>query len=364
MTKTSKLSYKESDRDYLGSLNAYKPVLFKAAVEGKSSIVAFPDDGSKRFYLECLKGAFSGLPIQIIAYSIVSNRAYFVIASWDQAPVSFLRYLDVAAKRFSAYYNTNYVNVGFVFKDRFRYKKIKDGEGVFADIAIIHSQPAATGLCRGYSDYEFTSYNEIAGSGLSTLMPLYHYLDKSALQAGYIAAHNAPPSRIPADFLPLPQQDSFDIDFENCLVNFKCFQRDSIPKEVMAKIIIDLNEKSYYCFDFIVETLLSRKQEKYELLVMVISEMSVRLRYTYDEALVRLNVQSSDRTLIKDIIIYINNELRYSYDYIMGILGLKYPNVAFYQDLLAYMCDLKGCSRIQAMSKLGITDQTMLAFGQ
>ncbi|MDD3947179.1 MAG: hypothetical protein PHI19_05000 [Clostridia bacterium] len=363
MTKTSIPSYKESDRDYLSATNAWKPVFYKAAVEGKNSVVAFPDDGAKRFYVECLKGAFSNLPIQLVAYSVINNRAYFVIGSWDQAPVSFLRYLEAANQRYSVYYCANYINSGTAFKDKIRYKKIKDESQIVNAIAIVHGQPAATRLCRGYNDYEFTSYNEIAGKGLSTLLPLYQLFGQEQVAADYMRAHNYPPLRIPPDFLPLPKQDNFDIEFENCLINFKCYDKNNIPKSVLPKIVIDLNDKCNYYFDFIVESLLTRKQEKYELLVTVLAEMSVRLRYTYDEALSRLGVASNDNMLIMDIVIYINNELSYSYDYIMGMLGLAYPNLPFYRDLLNYMCTLKGLDKIQAMKKLGITDQGMLGAG-
>lgn len=359
MTKSMQ-TYKDSDRDYLGALNAYKPVFFKAAVEGKPSVVAFPDDGSKRFYVECLRGVFGKLPVQIAAYSVINNRAYFIIASWDQAPVSFLNCLEAAGARYSQYYCANYINSGSVFKDKIRYKKIKDESRIVYDIAAVHGQPAATGLCRGYNDYEFSSYNEVGGKGLSTLIPLYQLIGKDRAAADYVAAHSYGPTGLPADFLPLPELDSFDTDFENCLINFKCFNKEAVPKEIMSKVIIDLNDKGGYYFDFIVETLLTRKHEKYELLVMSVAEMCVRLHYTYDEALSRLGVAVPSDMLIKDVLIYINNELSYSYDYIMGAMGLAYPNLPFFSDLVDYMCDIKGLDKEEALKRLGITDTRLI----
>ena len=39
----AKMSYKESDRDVIGAINTYVPVFYMAAVEGKPSLIAFPD---------------------------------------------------------------------------------------------------------------------------------------------------------------------------------------------------------------------------------------------------------------------------------------------------------------------------------
>jgi len=358
MAKNQLPYYEDGKRETLTADNAWKPVFFKAAVEGSDSVIAFPDNWAKAFYIECLKGAFFGLPVQVLAYSVLHNRAYFVIASLDQAPVSFLRYLDAANGRYTAYYRENYLKAGQPFHDRVVYKRIKDEIEVFEAMAIVHSQPAVKGLCTGYNDYAYTSYSSIGAKGAAAIVSLQQMFDKGYIPSAYAAAHAAV-RPMPEKFLPLRKYDTFDSDFEDCLINYKLYGKESVPKEIMAKIIIDLNDKSGYYFDFITDMLFTRKHEKYELLVMVVSELCVRFKYTYDGALERLSVRAAEDTLIKDVAIYINNELGYSYDYLMQIMGLAYPNPEFFIRLVAYMCDMKGIDRPTVLEKLGIRDPGM-----
>lgn len=372
----AKMSYKESDRDVIGAINTYVPVFYMAAVEGKPSLIAFPDEGSKRYYVNCLKGALSGLAIQLMAYSVTNNRAYIVIASWDQAPVSFLNYLEAVNGLYNQYYAENFINCGSAFKEEIRHKRIKDAAEAIQAVAIVHSQPAVAGLCAGFTDYEFTSYNEFSGGGLSTLVPLYQVMGREEVINRYLAAHSFIQG-LPQGFMPAEKQDKFDVEFENCLANFGYFGREAVPKEVLAKVIIDLNEKSGYNFDFITDSVIRQRkfviqkstgpvhvartkdQLKYELLVMVVAEMCVRLKCTYDGALARLGA-AGDATLQKDVIIYINNKLGYGYRYLMELLGFAYPNPVFFRDLVRYMCEIKGYSKVAVFEKLSVIDKGLI----
>lgn len=353
--------YEDGTRETLTANNAWKPVFIKAAVEGSDALIAFPDNWSKAFYIECLKGAFFGLPVQVIAYSVLHNRAYFVIASLDQAPVSFLRYLETANARYTAYYRENYLKAGEPLHGDIVYKKIKDEKEVFDAMAVVHSQPAMRGLCKEYTDYAYSSYNDINARGASAVTALRQMFDKEYIGHAYASAHAAV-RPMPPKFLPLRKYETFDSDFEDCLINYKLYGKNAVPKEIMAKIIIDLNQKSGYYFDFTSDMLFTRKHEKYELLVMAIAELCVRFKLTYDEALDRLSVRAKDDTLIKDVAIYINNELGYSYDYLMQMLGLAYPNPQFYIRLLNYLCDMKGIGKEAALQKLGIRDPQMIRY--
>jgi hypothetical protein len=361
MAKTQKNFSEDGKRDILTANNAWKPVFFKAAVEGSDALIAFPDNWAKSFYVECLKGAFSGLPIQILAYSVLHNRAYFVIASLDQAPISFLRYLETANARYSVYYRENYLKTSQPFLNSIVHKRIKDETEVFDAMAVVHSQPAIRGLCSGYADYAYTSYNDINARGPSNIVALQQMFDKEYIASAYASAHAAI-RPMPVKFLPLRKYETFDSDFENCLVDYRIYGKDSVPKEIMAKIIIDLNQKSGYFFDFTTDMLFTRRHEKYELLVMVVSELCVRFHFTFDEALACLSVVAKDDTLIKDVAIYINNELGYGYDYLMQIMGLAYPNTDFFLRLLNYICDMKGISKEAALEKLGIRDPAMVRY--
>ncbi|MFA5450341.1 MAG: hypothetical protein WC292_07905 [Clostridia bacterium] len=355
----------QKSRDFLGAYNAYKPDFYRVSVDGKPSAIAFPDDMAKAYYVQCFKNSSAELPIEINAYTVINNRAYFVVASWDQAVVSLKRFFMAANALYAEYYNTQYGGVGgYVFKEKIRIKKISDYNDVLSSIVSVHSQPAATGLSMGFDDYRFTSYIESPDKGISSLHSLYKIFGKNQVKSDYVRLHEAGPSQLPQDFFNIPERDKFDYNLEKVLLNYKCLDKKAIPPELLYRVIIDLNELGGYSFDYMLDGLSIKQRDKYTILLYVAVGLAMDKKKTYDQIIQLLDVAVADDCLIKDMVLTINEQKGYSYDYIMNMLGLAYPNADFLVSLVAAVEKNMHIPPLSLLKKLGIYDTALISYVQ
>ncbi len=348
---------KNNPHHRVGARNAEVAKFYRLAVDGKRGTMAFPTPEAKAFYLDCLKASIKSFPVEVLAYSIINNRAYFVVATYDQTPVSHMRWIAEANSEYAKYFNKYFRGAGYVFKSNVRNKRIKDYMDVAESIMIVHSQPYASGLADGYN-YEFSSYKENRKDKLSELNALYWAAGLEEAESMIGIAHDMGPRNLPADFLNLPEVDKFDLTLEKILCDYKVYNKEHIDSETMYRVIAELNERGGYSFDYIVTKLDMQKQHKYELLIQVIVDLAITFGQTYDESIKNLGISFSTnkkaRETLLDVVTLISNRTLYAYDYIMNMLGLAYPNYDFLKELILYICDMKGISHVDAIKRLGI----------
>lgn len=348
---------KDNPHYRVGPRNAEVANFYRLVVDGKRGNIAFPNSESKGFYIDCLGTAIQSFPIEILAYSVLNNRAYFVIATYDQTPVSHNRWISEANSEYAKYYNKYFKGAGYVFKSTIRSKRIADLMDVAESIMIVHSQPYASGLADSYS-YDFSSYKEDRSRQLANLNAYYWAAGMEEGDKMLGMAHNMGPRNLPADFVNLPEIEKFDQTLENILCDYKVFNKSAIPGDTMCRVITELNERGGYTYDYIVTKLDLQKDNQYEMLVEVIVDLAITFGQTYDESVNNLGVSFSSskkaREVLMDVVTVISNRTGYAYDYIMNMLGLAYPNYDFLKDLVRYISSMKGISFVEAIKKLGI----------
>lgn len=342
----------------VGARNSANPYFYRVVVDGKRGSIAFPTPETKAYYLLCLKNALPAFPVEVLAYSLVANRAYFVIATYDQQTVSHMRLIAAVNSAYSQYYNSNFKGAGYVFKSTVRSKRIRSIPDIAESIMIVHSQPYATRLSDSYV-YEFSSYSEKPERGIANLNSFYYVvgdMDRGDMILGN--THSEGPRFLPADFVNLPELDKFDLIMDNILVDYGVYSRERIPNDIMHRAIAELNERGGYTFDYIAERLHLNQENKYEMLIKVIVDLALTFSQPYDESISNLGIEflsnARARSTLIDVVIVISNRTGYSYDYIMNLLGLAYPNYGFLVDLIRYMSDMKGISFVSCIKKLGI----------
>ena len=350
----------------VSAFNTSKPIFYRVAVDGRPSCIVFPTPGAKLYYLNCVKTAMGSYPIDVVAYSVINNRAYFLIASYDQAPVSYRRFFDTVNSLYARYFNDNFQTAGFVFKSKLRVKQLKKIEDVCESIAVIESQPYANYLTHSWA-YPFSSYakqgNDDSGF-IACRDSIYRYEATDRVES-LIANEYAKGLRtIPEDFFNFPEIDRFTATIENVLIDYGCFTKRAIPNSLMPRIIAEINERGGFEYERIARRLALNKRDKYATLVKVIGELAINMHQSFDESVKALDVAIEDNGLMRDVIVWISDRLGYSIDQIFAMVGIAYCTVSadevvyfndkFLVEIIKFLCDTRNVSPEFVIEKFGI----------
>ena len=314
----------------VGAYNTDDPLFFRVSVVGRPGCTVFPTDGAKRYYVQCLRTALGCYPIEIESYSIVHNGAFFVIASYDQAPVSYRRYFDLVVVA------VDKQPVARHMANAKTYLFCSSGE------------PEATALTS-----RSAFLRSFGNGGVSTLKS--YYRDAHVNRAGIADLMNV-------GFL---NREKLDDVIENTLVDYGCYTKKAVPNNLMHRIIALIAENSGAPFDKICSKLAIGKKMREELLVKVMGELTISLKHSFDAGYELLNANVADkRALATDVTIYLSDRLGYSVDTIFGMLGFAYCAVidgqcVYYNDELLVKIVLKMAKTHNmfieaAIDKLGI----------
>ena len=109
--------------------------------------------------------------VDVFAYCLMPNHFHFLIRVKETSKVlkTFevlnLTPLEKAFKDFFICYsksiNRSYGRTGSLFQYKFKRKEIKTEDYLIRLIQYIHSNPINAGLCKNYTNWEFSSYNAI-----------------------------------------------------------------------------------------------------------------------------------------------------------------------------------------------------------
>ncbi len=349
----------------VNAYNTVKPDFYRVAVDGRPKCIVFPTPGAKMYYLKCIMTAVGSFPVDIVAYSVINNRAYFLIASYDQTPVSYRRFFDTANTLYAKFFNENFQTAGFVFKSRLRVKKVKEHKDLAESVAIIESQPYANFLTHSWA-YPFSSYGKAcsdAGS-LACRDSLYETMGVAKAEKLLAEAYDDGLRTIPEDFLNLPEIDKFRATIENVLIDYGCYTKRAIPNNLMPRIIAEINERGGFSYDAICSKLAITRTDKYVTLVKVMAELTVNMRQTYDQNVEALQIVPEGNKLMRDTILLLSDRLGYSIDQIFSMMGFAYCAVAggqvvyfndnFLVELIRYVAEKRNTSVEFVIKQFGI----------
>ena len=348
------------------AFNTSKPTIYRVAIGGRPNNIVFPTPGSKLYYLKCIQTAMGSYPIDVVAYSVINNRAYFLIASYDQAPVSYRRFFDTANELYARYFNNNFQTAGFVFKSKLRVKELKKLNEICESVSVIESQPYANFLTHSWA-YPFSSYGKI-GDDDDGFIACRHALYRLGTQAEVDKLINAGYAEglrtLPEDFFNFPEIDRFTATIENVLIDYGCYTKRAVPNYLMPKIIAEINERGGFEYDRIASKLALSKKDRYSTLVKVVAELAINMHQSYDESIQALGVEMQDTSLMRDIVILISDRFGYSIDQIFGMIGMAYCTVsgdgvvyfndAFVVEIIKYLSATRNQSVEFIIEKLGI----------
>lgn len=350
----------------VSSFNTAKPEVFRVAVDGRPNNIVFPTPGAKLYYLKCIATAMGSYPIDIVAYSVINNRAYFLISSYDQTPVSYRRFFDTANELYARYFNDNFQTAGFVFKSKLRVKQLKKLQEICESVSVIESQPYANFLTHSWA-YPFSSYAKTGDSDdgfIACRESLYRLASKAEVEKLISAGYAEGLRTLPEDFFNFPEIDRFTATIENVLIDYGCYTKRAIPNYLMPKIIAEINERGGFEYDRIASKLALSKRDRYSTLVKVIGELSINMHQGYDESVSALGVIADGTSLMRDVVIWISDRLGYSVDQIFGMLGMAYCTVsgdevvyfndAFLVEIITYLAETRKQSVEFIIEKLGI----------
>lgn len=348
------------------AFNTAKPVFYRLCVDGRPNCIVFPTPGAKLYYLNCVATAMGSYPVDIVSYSVINNRAYFLIASYDQTPVSYRRFFDTANALYAMYFNENFQTAGFVFKSKLRVKEIKKIEDVCESIAVIESQPYANFLTHSWA-YPFSSYAKVGSDDSGYIAcrdSIYKVLAKDQAETLILQAYDKGLRTLPEDFFNFPQIDRISATIENVLIDYGCYTKRAIPNSIMPRIIAEINERGGFTYDKIASKLALNRQARYQTLVKVVAELAINMRQSYDESISALEVTPNGTELMRDVVILINDRHGYSVDQIFGLLGFAYCTVSgdevvyfndeFLVNIIRYLAETRQQGVEFIIKKLGI----------
>jgi|AGTN01.1.fsa_nt_gi hypothetical protein len=342
-----------------GAYNSASPVFFRAAVKGKDTLAAFPDEAAVRFYVRSVKQILGSLPIEINAYSVLPNAVYFVFASADKSPVSVRNFLAAAGENYSRYYSERFLKEGNVFKRKIKIKRIGEYSEVLPAIVSVHARPVVLGLAADYSKYPFTSYNEKNGSGISGLTALYKVSGKDETKRDYVAAHAAGITEESEKFYGEKEKDKFVLDLERTLADNGC-AGELASSEALAKVLIEMCGAGYL-LDDVLHELRIKKAKRFDVIKYAVKDLMTRLDLSYDSALSRLGLPMlPDYSLFLEIVLEVAMETGRSYEHIMHGAGMAYPNLPFLKTLVEEYSSRAGVAVTEAIERLGIYDKEVI----
>lgn len=351
----------------VGAYNTDDPLFFRVSVVGRPGCTVFPTDGAKRYYAQCLRTALGCYPIEIESYSIVHNGAFFVIASYDQAPVSYRRYFDLVGSTYAKYFNETFGYSGFVFRSKLYVRRLKEVSDVAEEIVAVDKQPVARHMANAKT-YLFCSSGEPEATALTSRSAFLRSFGNggvSTLKSYYRDAHVNRAGIADLMNVGFLNREKLDDVIENTLVDYGCYTKKAVPNNLMHRIIALIAENSGAPFDKICSKLAIGKKMREELLVKVMGELTISLKHSFDASYELLNANVADkRALATDVTIYLSDRLGYSVDTIFGMLGFAYCAVidgqcVYYNDELLVKIVLKMAKTHNmfieaAIDKLGI----------
>lgn len=128
--------------------------IYNVLIMSNNSEIIFRDEKDFMFMTELiLKLSGEGM-YDIYAYSVLPDRANFLIGLKDYALSAVMKKINMT---YAIYYNKKYSRTGHVFHDRYRSRSVEAGE-ILPVIRSVHQMPVIEGFASSMREYPFSSY--------------------------------------------------------------------------------------------------------------------------------------------------------------------------------------------------------------
>ena len=127
-------------------------------VQGIEKRYIFYKDNYKIKYISLIQENAKKFNISIIAFCVMSNHIHICLYYEEIQNVS--KFMHMINSLFASYYNYLENRVGYVFRNRYYSKEIRDKNQLFNTIAYIHKNPLKARLVDNISDWGYSTYND------------------------------------------------------------------------------------------------------------------------------------------------------------------------------------------------------------
>lgn len=127
-------------------------------VQGIKKENIFDKDENKSTYIRLMKLFIEKLKIEMAAYCVMSNHTHMIIQVDDIAQLS--TYMSKLNTTYAQYYNKKEQRVGYVFRNRYKSKKIYSQNYLTQCIKYVHMNPVKAGIAKEEGEYKYSSYNQ------------------------------------------------------------------------------------------------------------------------------------------------------------------------------------------------------------
>lgn len=127
-------------------------------VQGINRECIFERGSNIKRYYDLLVSKREESEVDILAYCIMSNHAHILVYADKIENVS--RYMKKVNTAYATYYNKQTNRVGYVFRDRYKSKAVKDEWYLYNCISYIHYNPVKAGMVNEPSEYKYSSFND------------------------------------------------------------------------------------------------------------------------------------------------------------------------------------------------------------
>lgn len=129
-------------------------------LKGNGSWSLFEDRIDKEVFLDKLGKSFERIPVQLIAWCLMSNHVHLVVCEREGNLNKAMQSLMTAYAR---YLNNRQDKSGHVFEDRYWSGVIEDDAYLLEAVRYVHNNPQNAGICEA-QDYYWSSYGEYCGT--------------------------------------------------------------------------------------------------------------------------------------------------------------------------------------------------------
>lgn len=127
-------------------------------VQGIEKRYIFNKDNYKRKYISLIQENSKKFNISIIAFCVMNNHIHICLYYKEIQNVS--KFMHRVNSLYASYYNYLENRVGYVFRNRYYSKEIKDRNQLFNTIVYIHKNPLKAQIVNNIDCWEYSTYND------------------------------------------------------------------------------------------------------------------------------------------------------------------------------------------------------------
>jgi len=121
----------------------------------------FEDDEDCEKMLQILSDVKVVSKCSIFAYCLMGNHCHLLLKVGDEKLEQIIKRIGA---RYVYWFNIKYKRTGHLFQNRYRSEAVENDGYLLGVLRYIHQNPQQAGLCKGLSDYPWSSYKEYVGT--------------------------------------------------------------------------------------------------------------------------------------------------------------------------------------------------------